>query len=108
MTDPFQWIAGMATGLALGAVYVFARNAMVKSCKAENKPSLPAPEPPQWRIVSEGVLALDGTQYEIRHKDGFFAVYHKGKHRIYCYDLFRAKKEVLRQMADLMEMGIEP
>jgi hypothetical protein len=74
----------------------------------------------QWRIVSEGVLALEGTGYEIRHesmgamsggmKVFVFRIYHHGNAPagLWTYRLQGAKQAVLSHMREMIEMGIEP
>jgi len=74
----------------------------------------------QWRIVSEGVLALDGTGYEIRRESMgamsggmqvfVFRIYHHGKPQagLWSNTLGYAKQAVLNHMREMIEMGIEP
>ena len=112
MSELFSWVAATAIGLALGAVFICAKAALVNQQsldqkRAEPKPMLP-PHSPQWRIISEGVLALDGTQYEIRYQDGGFVVYWNGNRKYGWTDLGLAKRSVMIDMADLIEVGIEP
>jgi len=66
----------------------------------------------QWRIVSEGVLALDGTGYEIKYEAAghIFRIYHHGKAPLglWAYNLEGAKKNTIRHMREMIEMGIDP
>jgi hypothetical protein len=66
----------------------------------------------QWRIVSEGVLALHGTGYEIKFEPAgnIFRIYHHGKALagLWAYNLEGAKKSTLHHMRQMIEMGIEP
>jgi len=70
----------------------------------------------QWRIVSKGVLALDGTGYEIRLEpmgspQAFvFRIYHRGNAPVglWAYRLEFAKQTVLSHMREMIEMGVDP
>ena len=112
MTEFSFWIVSVAIGCAFGAVLIAAKQAV---CEI-----IPSPEPAikpaasdQWRIVSEGVLALDGTSYEIRvepanYAFGAFRIYHRGRSVDLELRLEKAKQAALLHMKEMIEMGVEP
>ena len=78
----------------------------------KKEPAIKPAAPDQWRIVSEGVLALDGTGYEIRLENvaaiAAFRIYHRGRSVDWELRLEKAKQTTLRHMREMIEIGVEP
>jgi hypothetical protein len=110
MTDFIPWAAAVATGCALGAVFIIAKQAICEIIPQSEAAMKPAAVSDQWRIVSEGVLALEGTGYEIKlgASASMFRLFHKGECFDYQFTLEKAKQATLRHMKDMIEVGVEP
>ena len=113
MTDFTFWIVAVAIGCAAGAVLIAAKQAICEIIPSP-KPAIKPTAPDQWQIVSEGILALEGTGYEIRLEPvggmTAFRIYHRGKTPpgLWTYRLESAKQETLRHMREMIEIGVEP
>lgn len=111
MTNFTFWIAAVAIGCAAGAVLIAAKQAICEIILSP-KPAIKPAAPDQWRIVSEGVLALDGTWYEIRIDQtppiAAFRIYHRGRSVDWELRLDKAKQTTLRHMREMIEVGVEP
>jgi hypothetical protein len=112
MSDFIPWIAAVAIGCALGGVFIVAKQAICEIIPQSEPAIKPASVSDQWRIVSEGVLALDGTGYEIRLENvaaiAAFRIYHNGRSIEWELRLEKAKQSALRHMREMIEMGVEP
>jgi hypothetical protein len=111
MSEFIFWIVAVAIGWAAGAVLIAAKQAICE-IPPSPEPSIKLAAPDQWRIVSEGVLALDGTGYEIRLENvaavAPFRIYHRGRSVDWELRLEKAKQTTLRHMREMIEMGVEP
>jgi hypothetical protein len=107
---PLLWTA--AVGCAIGAVFIVAKQTICEIIPQKEPAIKPAAVSDQWRIVSEGVLALDGTGYEIRLENvaaiAAFRIYHRGRSIEWELRLEKAKQTALRHMREMIEMGVEP
>jgi hypothetical protein len=112
MSDFIPWLGAVAIGCAAGAVLIAAKQAICEIIPSP-EPALKPAAPDQWRIVSEGVLALEGTSYEIRVEPanlafGAFRIYHRGRSVDLELRLEKAKQTTLRHMREMIEIGVEP
>jgi hypothetical protein len=111
MTEFSFWILAVAIGCAAGAVLITAKQAICEIIPLPELALKPA-APDQWRIVTEGVLALDGTSYEIRLENvaaiAAFRIYHRGRSVEWELRLEKAKQTTLRHMREMIEVGVEP
>jgi hypothetical protein len=105
-----DFIGAVATGCALGAVFIAAKQAICKIIPQKEPAMKLAHASDQWRIVAEGVLALDETSYQIRldASPSMFRIFYKGECIDYQFTLEKAKQATLRHMKDMIEMGVEP
>ena len=112
MADVIPWIAAVATGCALGAVFITAKQAIGEIIPQKEPTMKLAHATDQWRIVAEGVLTLEETGYEIRLESvaaiQVFRIYHRGRSIEWELRLEKAKQTTLRHMREMTEMGVEP
>ena len=112
MTDFIPWIAAVAIGCALGAVFIVAKQAICEIIPQSEPAMKTAAVSDQWRIVAEGVLALEGTGYEIRLESvaaiQAFRIYHYGRSIDWELRLEKAKQTTLRHMREMIEVGVDP
>ena len=111
MTEFSFWIVAVAIGCAFGAVLIASKQAICEIIPSP-EPAIKPTAPDQWRIVSEGVLALEGTSYEIRLENvaaiAAFRIYHRGRFVYWELRLEKAKQTTFRHMREMIDMGVEP